>query len=232
MSQADKSSEYVTFLCNLKRTADFTGFGLQLHVVEVQAGQLLCVDAVHPGSPAERSGVKFGDIIIDANGVNAITSPPALTRSTITDAPYTLALLIKRKRSNKETLGYDQRSLASVRSRSKTRLSSGIFPRSGDERLKLLHLEKMDSKDYGFDIRQRIYNKGDTLETFVTQVDQWSPSHSSGLQVGDKIVRINDLSIERCKQDVIKSMVSQTGSLSVLIEDPDSKYCVCLFPYI
>ncbi|KAL5020376.1 hypothetical protein ScPMuIL_003268 [Solemya velum] len=219
MSKSGKSTEYLTFLCNLKRTANFVGFGLQLHVLNYQNGHLVYIEAIQPGSPAERAGLKVDDIIIEANGINTITSPPVMTRTAITGAPYSLSLLIKRRRSGERSSVYKAGS---------TRKPSNTFERRTDEKLKLLHLEKLDAKDYGFDIRQRIWKEG-KLETFVTHVDQWSPADSSGLKVGDKIVRINDLNMAKCPQDVIRSMVSQTGSLSVLVEEAENKPSNVLF---
>lgn len=55
-------------LCHVKKRADFSGYGFNLHAEKGKAGQF--IGKVDPGSPAEDAGLKEGDRIVEVNGTN------------------------------------------------------------------------------------------------------------------------------------------------------------------
>lgn len=55
-------------LCHVKKWADFSGYGFNLHAEKGKAGQY--IGKVDLDSPAEAAGLKKGDRIIEVNGTN------------------------------------------------------------------------------------------------------------------------------------------------------------------
>lgn len=66
MSQA--SQLYEPRLCHVSKRPDFDGYGFNLHAEKGRAGQY--IGKVDEASPAESSGLRQGDRIIEVNGVN------------------------------------------------------------------------------------------------------------------------------------------------------------------
>merc|ERR1711953_29724 len=55
-------------LCHVIKRPDFSGYGFNLHAERSRPGQF--IGKVDPGSPAEMSGLREGDRIVEVNGVN------------------------------------------------------------------------------------------------------------------------------------------------------------------
>lgn len=60
--------EYRPRLCHVVKWEDFAGYGFNLHAEKGKAGQF--IGKVDDNSPAEASGLKEGDRIVEVNGVN------------------------------------------------------------------------------------------------------------------------------------------------------------------
>lgn len=59
-------------LACLRRWADFSGYGFNLHEQKNRPGHI--IGSVDPGSPAEASGMRKGDKVIEVNGHNVLES--------------------------------------------------------------------------------------------------------------------------------------------------------------
>jgi len=55
-------------LCLVRKVADFSGYGFNLHAERGKAGQF--IGQVDEGSPAAAAGLRDGDRIVEVNGVN------------------------------------------------------------------------------------------------------------------------------------------------------------------
>ncbi|XP_017478393.1 PREDICTED: Na(+)/H(+) exchange regulatory cofactor NHE-RF1 [Rhagoletis zephyria] len=62
------TTQLPTKLCHIVKRPDFEGYGFNLHSEKVKPGQF--IGKVDVNSPAEASGLKEGDRIIEVNGVN------------------------------------------------------------------------------------------------------------------------------------------------------------------
>jgi PDZ domain len=61
---------YQARLCRLKIWPDFSGYGFNLHADRTKMGQF--IGKVDAGSPAEESGLREGDRIMEVNGVSVV----------------------------------------------------------------------------------------------------------------------------------------------------------------
>ncbi|XP_037042377.1 Na(+)/H(+) exchange regulatory cofactor NHE-RF1 [Bradysia coprophila] len=68
MSKTENGIVHTSRLCHVIKVDDFDGYGFNLHAEKGKQGQY--IGKVDDGSPAERSGLKQGDRIIEVNGVN------------------------------------------------------------------------------------------------------------------------------------------------------------------
>ncbi len=68
MSKNENGTVHTSRLCHVIKVEDFDGYGFNLHAEKGKQGQY--IGKVDDGSPAERSGLKQGDRIIEVNGVN------------------------------------------------------------------------------------------------------------------------------------------------------------------
>lgn len=68
MSKTENGTVHTSRLCHVIKVDDFDGYGFNLHAEKGKQGQY--IGKVDDGSPAERSGLKQGDRIIEVNGVN------------------------------------------------------------------------------------------------------------------------------------------------------------------
>lgn len=68
MSKNENGTVHTSRLCHVIKVDDFDGYGFNLHAEKGKPGQY--IGKVDDGSPAERSGLKQGDRIIEVNGVN------------------------------------------------------------------------------------------------------------------------------------------------------------------
>lgn len=68
MSKNENGTVHTPRLCHVIKVDDFDGYGFNLHAEKGKQGQY--IGKVDDGSPAERSGLRQGDRIIEVNGVN------------------------------------------------------------------------------------------------------------------------------------------------------------------
>lgn len=68
MSKTENGTVHTSRRCHVIKVDDFDGYGFNLHAEKGKQGQY--IGKVDDGSPAERSGLKQGDRIIEVNGVN------------------------------------------------------------------------------------------------------------------------------------------------------------------
>lgn len=59
---------YKPRLVHIKEQGGVKGFGFNLKVIDGNIGQIIGI--VDPGSPAEAAGLRYGDRLLEVNGVN------------------------------------------------------------------------------------------------------------------------------------------------------------------
>jgi len=62
------SRRLVARLCHLRAWTDFTGYGFNICAIKGKRGHY--VQNVERGSPAQAGGLRFGDRVVEVNGIN------------------------------------------------------------------------------------------------------------------------------------------------------------------
>ncbi len=88
----DLSAALQPRLCHVKKWADFTGYGFNLHAEKGTSGHY--IGNVDDESPADLAGLKEGDKIVEVNGVNVLDSTHADTVKQIKVNPNAVKLLV------------------------------------------------------------------------------------------------------------------------------------------
>ncbi|VDK78841.1 unnamed protein product [Dibothriocephalus latus] len=76
----------------MRPTADFEGLGFSLVATKNQVGQF--IDEVKPNSPAEKSGLKCGDMVFEVNGENILSYSHQKVVELMRKNPQELNLLV------------------------------------------------------------------------------------------------------------------------------------------
>jgi len=179
-----------------------------------QAGAL--IDEVRPDSPADKAGIKRGDVIVEFDGerVRSARQFSRLVQETTPGRTVTAAIMRDAKRSTVQVTPNDERR--------DDLMISGDF---GDSMRDLWRLrDGMPTFDFNFDFDFPGFSSGRRLGVtvgeltsqladhfgarggvLVTSVTEGSPASRAGLQAGDVITSINGQRVES-REDLLRAL--------------------------
>ncbi|KAL2297721.1 hypothetical protein Nmel_016283, partial [Mimus melanotis] len=176
-------------LCRLERGPD--GYGFHLHGEKGKPGQFIRL--VEAGSPAERSGLRAGDRLLEVNGENVERESHQQVVERIRAAAGTVSLLVvdstaeeqlpKRDGANAEPPVVSGQA-APVPAEPPAREPSGGEQRE-ELRPRLCHMKK-GPDGYGFNLHSDKSRPGQ----YVRAVDPGSPAEAAGLAPQDRIIEV------------------------------------------
>src|SRR5262245_37241798 len=159
------------------------------------------VSDVSPGSPAEKAGVKRGDVIVSVDGVNVDDGNTLRNRIASTRPGSTVALGLVRDGSAK-TLRVELRELAPERaSAEKAEPAEG-----GRLGLSVRPLTSEDARELGLESRSGL---------LVADVDPAGPAAAAGLQPGDVIEEVNRKPVKDASE--LRAAVKAAGDRPALV---------------
>jgi serine protease Do len=168
-------------------------------------------------SPAQKAGLKQGDVIVefDGKGVKSSTELPRIVAATPVGKTVTLKVL----RDGKETPV--QATLAELDDQ---RVASARSGGGGQARAKL----GMALQDLTPELAQQLGVK-DRTGVVVSQIEPGSPADSAGLQVGDVILEVNRTKVKNLKeaQQVLEKVGPDKGTL-LLVRRGESQIFVAI----
>ncbi len=165
------------------------------------------VNSVTPNSPADKAGIKQGDVIESFNGVN-VSDGNELRNRVAQTAPNTEAAIGISRNGNEQslkiTLGeFQPKELASA--------DKNGNPNAEPEQGKLgLSLQPITPQ-----IAQQLNLKNTATGLVVADVQSGGPADEAGIQQGDLILQVNRQDVKTI--DAVKTAVAQTKGNSVLL---------------
>ncbi len=143
------------------------------------------VAKVEPGKPAEKAGIKAGDVIVAMNG-QRVDDPNALTNMVVEEAPGTTVTLdvIRDGRSQKFTVTLGSRPAEGTLARDNSNSSGQSENASGA-------LQGVQVENLTPDVAQQLQLPTSTKGVVVSSVDENSPAADAGLQQGDVIQSVD-----------------------------------------
>ncbi|NXS53321.1 NHRF1 protein, partial [Brachypteracias leptosomus] len=200
-------------LCRLERGPD--GYGFHLHGEKGKPGQFIRL--VEAGSPAERSGLRAGDRLLEVDGENVERESHQQVVERIRAAAGTVSLLVV------DSVADEQRRSGSV---TEPPVSSGPAapepaepaarePSGGGQRelRPRLCCMKKGPNGYGFNLHSDKTRPGQ----FVRAVDPDSPAEAAGLAPQDRIVEVNGVCMEGKQHADVVAAIKESGDETRLL---------------
>ncbi|XP_075297230.1 Na(+)/H(+) exchange regulatory cofactor NHE-RF1 isoform X2 [Opisthocomus hoazin] len=203
-------------LCRLERGPD--GYGFHLHGEKGKPGQFIRL--VEAGSPAERSGLRAGDRLLEVDGENVERESHQQVVERIRAAAGTVSLLVVdpvadeqlQKRGGEGTEPPGQAAPEPVEPAARE-------PGGGGQREELrprLCCMKKGPNGYGFNLHSDKSRPGQ----YVRAVDPDSPAEASGLAPQDRIVEVNGVCMEgKQHADVVAAIKAGGDETRLLVVD-------------
>ncbi|NWT69187.1 NHRF1 protein, partial [Prunella himalayana] len=205
-------------LCRLERGPD--GYGFHLHGEKGKPGQFIRL--VEAGSPAERSGLRAGDRLLEVDGENVERESHQQVVERIRAAAGAVSLLVvdstaedqlpKRGGAGTEPPVVGGQA-APVPAEPAAREPSG-----GDQRElrpRLCHMKK-GPDGYGFNLHSDKSRPGQ----YVRAVDPGSPAEAAGLAPQDRIIEVNGVCMEgKQHSDVVAAIKASGDETRLLVVD-------------
>lgn len=165
------------------------------------------INSVQPGSPAEKAGLRAGDVVTALNG-DTVDDPNALRNRIAGAAPGTeITLTVLRD-------GHEQQVRARLTSLSTTKDSpSGASPESGPtgDRVRLgITVEPLTP-----DLAKQLGVRAGTQGVVVADVDPAGPAAEAGIQPGDLILEVNRQPVRSPAE--VGAALQKSGSRPVLL---------------
>ncbi|NWY69790.1 NHRF1 protein, partial [Erithacus rubecula] len=206
-------------LCRLERGPD--GYGFHLHGEKGKPGQFIRL--VEAGSPAERSGLRAGDRLVEVNGENVERESHQQVVERIRAAAGTVSLLVvdstaedqlpKRDGPGAEPPVVGEQA-APVPAEPPAKEPSGGEQR-GELRPRLCHMKK-GPDGYGFNLHSDKSRPGQ----YVRAVDPGSPAEAAGLAPQDRIIEVNGVCMEgKQHSDVVAAIKASGDETRLLVVD-------------
>ncbi|XP_039572450.1 Na(+)/H(+) exchange regulatory cofactor NHE-RF1 [Passer montanus] len=203
-------------LCRLERGPD--GYGFHLHGEKGKPGQFIRL--VEAGSPAERSGLRAGDRLLEVDGENVERESHQQVVERIRAAAGTVSLLVVDstaeeqlpKRGGAEPAGAGGQA-APVPAEPAAR-EPGAEQRE-ELRPRLCHMKK-GPDGYGFNLHSDKSRPGQ----YVRAVDPGSPAEAAGLAPQDRIIEVNGVCMEgKQHSDVVAAIKASGDETRLLVVD-------------
>ncbi|NXD02342.1 NHRF1 protein, partial [Certhia familiaris] len=200
-------------LCRLERGPD--GYGFHLHGEKGKPGQFIRL--VEAGSPAEQSGLRAGDRLLEVDGENVERESHQQVVERIRAAAGAVSLLVvdstaedqppKRGGAGAEPPGVPVAAEPAVRE-----------PSGGEQRElrpRLCHMKK-GPDGYGFNLHSDKSRPGQ----YVRAVDPGSPAEAAGLAPQDRIIEVNGVCMEgKQHSDVVAAIKASGDETRLLVVD-------------
>ncbi|NWT43498.1 NHRF1 protein, partial [Chroicocephalus maculipennis] len=205
-------------LCRLERGPD--GYGFHLHGEKGKPGQFIRL--VEAGSPAERSGLRAGDRLLEVDGENVERESHQQVVERIRAAAGVVSLLVVdpvadeqlQKRGGTGTeppVGGGQEAPEPVEPT--VREPSGGGQR--ELRPRLCHIKK-GPNGYGFNLHSDKSRPGQ----YIRAIDPDSPAEASGLAPQDRIIEVNGVCMEgKQHADVVAAIKAGGDETRLLVVD-------------
>lgn len=191
-------------LCCMEKGPD--GYGFHLHGEKGKPGQFIRL--VEAGSPAERSGLRAGDRLLEVDGTNVERESHQQVVERIRAAAGAVRLLVVQPLREEppgthgDTDGREQREPPAERGG------------HGDTELRprLCHIKK-GPNGYGFNLHSEKSRPGQ----YVRAVDPDSPAEAAGLRAQDRIVEVNGTPVEGKQHADVVAAIKAGGDETKLL---------------
>uniref|UniRef100_A0A673HRF8 Na(+)/H(+) exchange regulatory cofactor NHE-RF n=1 Tax=Sinocyclocheilus rhinocerous TaxID=307959 RepID=A0A673HRF8_9TELE len=219
-------------LCVMKKGEN--GYGFHLHGEKGKTGQY--IRKVERASPAEASGLRAGDRVVEVNGENVerethhqvvqrIKAVEHETRLLVVDRETdeyfrSLRLTCTEEMAIRMSPGATSPSPSpstskqgngSPSSESSTQDPSELLPR-------LCHLVRSET-GYGFNLHSERSRPGQ----YIRALDPGSPADRAGLKPQDRLIEVNGVNIERMRHAEVVAFIKNGGNETrLLVVDPDT----------
>ncbi|OWK57634.1 Na(+)/H(+) exchange regulatory cofactor NHE-RF1 [Lonchura striata] len=215
-------------LCRLERGPD--GYGFHLHGEKGKPGQFIRL--VEAGSPAERSGLRAGDRLLEVDGENVERESHQQVVERIRAAAGAVSLLVvdstaedqlaRRSGAGAEPpVGGGQAAAMPAEPAAREpgaggqRFTHGLFPLQEELRPRLCHMKK-GPEGYGFNLHSDKSRPGQ----YVRAVDPGSPAEAAGLAPQDRIIQVNGVCMEgKQHSDVVAAIKASGDETRLLVVD-------------
>ncbi|KAL9833486.1 Na(+)/H(+) exchange regulatory cofactor NHE-RF1 isoform 1-T1 [Geothlypis trichas] len=206
-------------LCRLERGPD--GYGFHLHGEKGKPGQFIRL--VEAGSPAERSGLRAGDRLLEVDGENVERESHQQVVERIRAAAGTVSLLVVDSTAEdqlpKQGGAGAEPPVVGGQAAPVPAESAAREPSGGDQREelrpRLCHMKK-GPDGYGFNLHSDKSRPGQ----YVRAVDPGSPAEAAGLAPQDRIIEVNGVCMEgKQHSDVVAAIKASGDETRLLVVD-------------
>ncbi|NWS19780.1 NHRF1 protein, partial [Pachyramphus minor] len=200
-------------LCRLERGPD--GYGFHLHGEKGKPGQFIRL--VEAGSPAERSGLRAGDRLLEVDGENVERESHQQVVERIRAAAGAVSLLVvdstaDEQLSKRGGAGADP---PVVGEPAAPQFTHRLSPLQEELRPRLCHMKK-GPDGYGFNLHSDKSRPGQ----YVRAVDPNSPAEAAGLAPQDRIIEVNGVCMEgKQHSDVVTAIKAGGDETRLLVVD-------------
>ncbi|NXE65977.1 NHRF1 protein, partial [Calcarius ornatus] len=200
-------------LCRLERGPD--GYGFHLHGEKGKPGQFIRL--VEAGSPAERSGLRAGDRLLEVDGENVERESHQQVVERIRAAAGTVSLLVVDSTAEDQLPkpGEAGTEPPVVGGQAAPQFTHRLFPLQAELRPRLCHMKK-GPDGYGFNLHSDKSRPGQ----YVRAVDPGSPAEAAGLAPQDRIIEVNGVCMEgKQHSDVVAAIKASGDETRLLVVD-------------
>uniref|UniRef100_W5KSW9 Na(+)/H(+) exchange regulatory cofactor NHE-RF n=1 Tax=Astyanax mexicanus TaxID=7994 RepID=W5KSW9_ASTMX len=220
-------------LCYL--TKGDRGFGFHLHGERHRGAQF--IRKIEPGSPADLAGLRSGDRVVEVNGENVEKDSHHQVVEKIMAVEHRTRLLVVDRETDEflrfHNLPCTEELAVETGCLSPRPCADPHHPRSDGKREAVVDEQDevmldlrprlccmaLGNDGYGFNLHCDKSRVGQ----FVRSVDPDSPADRAGLRPGDRVVEVNDRSIEGMKHaEVVAFIRHGQGCATLLVVDPET----------
>ncbi|XP_010577767.1 PREDICTED: Na(+)/H(+) exchange regulatory cofactor NHE-RF1 [Haliaeetus leucocephalus] len=196
-------------LCRLERGPD--GYGFHLHGEKGKPGQFIRL--VEAGSPAERSGLRAGDRLLEVDGENVERESHQQVVERIRAAAGAVSLLVVDPLADEQL--QKRGGPGTEPPASETQLSHRLSPLQEELRPRLCCMKK-GPNGYGFNLHSDKSRPGQ----YVRAIDPDSPAEAAGLAPQDRIIEVNGVCMEgKQHADVVAAIKAGGDETRLLVVD-------------